>query len=293
MAQDLLWLNGLVSPISDGRINVEDRGFLFSDGIYEVVLFYNGRPFMLSEHLDRWESSAAGIMLDSPGTRAQREQRILELVAQSGHANAMVYGQLTRGAARRNHLFPDEATTPPTELWFVRPAPVYAADMRENGVALKSHPDERWAQCQYKTIGLLPNCLAKERARRAGCFEALLVRENGVVTECSASNAYCVRDGVIFTHPLTNRILPGITRMAILATAKSIGLEVREQAVTLDEFRSADEAFISSSTMEVMPATRLDGGSIADGRVGAVTRRLMAAVHERVRFECELMSEAG
>lgn len=285
MPTNLLWLNGETMPIEEGRVGVEDRGFLFSDGIYEVVLFYDGRPFMMREHLERWEFSARGILLHSPGTLDQRAARIAELVERSGHRDAMVYGQLTRGASVRNHLFPS-ADTPPTEMWFVRPAPKYAPETKENGVALITHADERWAHCEYKTISLLPNCLAKEHARRAGAFEALLHRE-GVVTECSASNAWCVRDGVVFTHPISPRILCGITRMAIIEVARACGVEVREQAVGVAEFRAADEAFISSTTMEVMPATKLDHAPIGDGRVGPVTKTLMAALRERVMAECE------
>jgi len=286
MAANLLWLNGEIMPIDEGRIGVEDRGFLFSDGIYEVVAFYDGRPFMMREHLERWEYSARGIMLESPGTLDERMARIADLVERSGHRNAMAYGQLTRGCATRNHLFP-AAGTPATELWFVRPAPKYAPEFKEQGVALASQPDDRWAHCEYKTISLLPNCLAKERAKRAGAFEALLHRD-GVVTECSSSNAWCVRDGVVFTHPISPRILCGITRMAIVETAKAIGVEVRERAVGVAEFRDAEEAFISSTTMEVMPATRLDNAPIGDGRVGPVTRRLMAALRERIEADCEM-----
>jgi D-alanine transaminase len=291
MAKDLLWLNGTVTAIEDGRVPIEDRGLLFSDGIYEVVLFYDGVPFMIREHLDRWSFSAQGIMLDDPRDNHWRESMIRDLVAQSGHRNAAVYGQMTRGTARRNHLFPDPATTTPNEFWFVRAAPVHKAEHYENGVALLSHPDERWANCHYKTISLLPNCLAKERARLASCFEALLVREDGIVTECSTSNAYCLRDGVLCTHPRTPRILGGVTRIAILALARELGIPVREQPVHIDDFRAADEAFISSTTMEVMPATRLDGTPIGDGRVGEVTRRLRRALRERILGEVSVPSE--
>lgn len=282
MPQDLLWLDGNITRIEDGRVSVEDRGFNFSDGIYEVILACNGRPFMLREHLERWEFSAAGIMLASPGTLAEREARILDLLERSGHRSAAIYGQLTRGSARRNHLFPDEATTPPTELWWVRPAPVYASELRANGVTAISHPDERWLHCQYKTIGLLANVLAKERAKRAGAWEAILYREDGTVTESAVSNAWCVRQGTLYTHPLTPRILGGMTRKAVLALAAEFGMPVREEAVTLDQFRKADEAFVSSTTIGVMPVTKLDGAPIGTGRPGPITVRLMNELLERM-----------
>jgi len=274
MPRELLWLNGRITPLDEARISPEDRGFLFADGIYEVIRFYGGRPFLLREHLERWERSARGILLDSPGTPEERAERIRGLVDEADFGDCYAYGQLTRGAAPRNHAFPEDPR--PTELWVIRPAKGYPPECKELGVSLLPHPDERWARCDLKTVSLLPNCLAKERARRAGCFEALLYREDGTVTECAATNACCVRGGVVWTHPLTNRILPGITRAPVLRLAREAGIEVREEAVTLDEFRAADEAFLTSTTMEVMPVTRLEATPIGDGRVGPVTRRLMA-----------------
>lgn len=293
MPQELVWLNGQIGRVEDAKVHIEDRGNVFSDGIYEVAIFYDNQPFMLREHLERWEYSARGIMMESPRDLAWREGMIRDLVEQSGLGTCMAYGQLTRGVSRRNHLFPDAATTPPTEFWFVRAAPQHKPELFENGCALMSHPDERWAHCQYKTISLLPNVLAKERARRAGAYEALLYREDGTVSECTASNAYCVRGGVVYTHPLGPRILGGITRMAILRAAREAGIEVREQAVSLDQFRAADEAFISSTTMEVMPASRLDGQAIGSGKVGPVVRKLRDTVRDMVRAACFAGAAAG
>src|SRR5690606_1600112 len=160
--------------------------------------------------------------------------------------------------------------------------PKHPEHLYESGVKLTSHPDERWAHCHYKTISLLPNVLAKERAHREGSYEALLFRENGLVTECSSSNAYCVRDGVIYTHPLTPRILGGVTRIAVLRAARELGIEVREHAQTLTQFRNADEVFISSTTMEVMPVTKLDNDLIGCGLVGPVARQLRRSIRQAV-----------
>lgn len=293
MPQELCWLNGQIGRVEDAKVHIEDRGNVFSDGIYDVAIFYDGQPFMLREHLERFEFSARGLMMEAPRSIDWREGMIRDLVEQSGMSDCMVYGQLTRGAARRNHLFPDPAVVPPTEFWFVRAAPKHKPELYENGCALMAHADERWAHCHYKTISLLPNVLAKERARRAGAYEALLVRDDGTATECTASNAYCVRGGVVYTHPLSPRILGGITRMAILSAAREAGIEVREQAVTIDEFRAADEAFISSTTMEVMPATRLDGQPIGTGKVGPVVRKLRETVRDMVRAACLVGAAAG
>ncbi|MBI5153817.1 D-amino acid aminotransferase [Candidatus Poribacteria bacterium] len=283
MTARLVWLNGRLVPFADARVSIEDRGFQFADGIYEVVRFYSGRPFGLDEHLARWERSAEGILLEAPGTRAERAARVCE-VAEANHLfDCYVYGQLTRGAAPRAHLFPCHEHVPATELWYAMPARGHAAGLYEDGVGLLAHPDERWARCDCKTISLLPNVLAKERARRAGCFEALFYREDGTVTECSSSNACCICDGALWTHPLTNRILAGVTRTAILECARAFGLEVREEAVPLSDFRAASEAFISSTTMEIMPVTRINGAPVGSGRVGQRTRELMSALHEHVQ----------
>lgn len=281
MLESLLWIDGAFLAPADGRVSVEDRGFTLADGIYEVIRVYGGVPFLLEEHLDRWDRSAAGILIDDPRPRAERRALLHELLRRSGLEEATLYGQLTRGAAPRNHLFPPPGTKP-TELWIAKPAPVYPDSWREQGIALRSHPDQRWALCCHKTIALLPNCLAKERARRDGCQEALLVEASGIVTECGASNAYCILDGELRTHPCTERILPGITRQPVLELARAAGLPVREEAVTLDQFRRAEEAFITSTTVEVMPATRLDGAPIGPGVVGPWTRRLMADLRAMV-----------
>ncbi|MCB2156887.1 aminotransferase class IV [bacterium] len=273
-------------PLSEGRVSVEDRGFQFADGIYEAIRCYDGVPLMLDEHLQRFENSARAILIEPPGTRDERAENIRSLVRESGFGDCLLYGQLTRGASPRKHTFPLAKDCPPTELWYVRELQAHAPEHYRDGVALLSHPDERWARCNIKSLALLPNVLAKERARRAGCFEALLYREDGTVTECGASNAYCVIDGVVRTHPLNNRILPGVTRLLVLQVAREEGVEVVEEAVTLDEFAAAPEAFISSTTMEIMPATRLDGKPIGNGQVGPVTRSLMGKVNDRARAMC-------
>lgn len=285
MMRELLWLNGRVLPLSEGRVSIEDRGFQFADGIYEAIRCYDGVPLMLPEHLERFENSARAILIEPPGTAEERADRIRSLVAESGFGDCLLYGQLTRGTSPRKHTFPPREC-PPTELWYVRALPAHAPEHFRDGVALLSHTDDRWAHCNIKSLALLPNVLAKERARRAGCFEALLYREDRTVTECAAANAYCVLDGVVRTHPLNNRILPGVTRLMVLDVTREEGVEVCEQAATLEEFAAAPEAFISSTTMEIMPVTRLDGAPIGDGRPGPVTRHLMGKVNARAQALC-------
>lgn len=278
---DLLWLDGAFLPAEAGRVSFEDRGFQFADGIYEVVACYDGEPLMIEEHLDRFDASAAGLMIDPDFSRDVRREAILELARRSPTRDSMIYGQLTRGAAPRSHVFP-ASHVHPTELWHARPLPTYPPDYHQKGVGLISHPDERWANCHLKTISLLPNCLAKEKAKRAGCFEALFFNAEGIVTECGASNAWAVINGELRTHPLTRAILGGITRILILELARDLGIHVNETAATLDEFRNADEVFLSSTTIGALPVSRIDDGQIRDGKPGAVTRSLMAAFDARI-----------
>ncbi len=278
---DLLWLDGAFLPAESGRVSFEDRGFQFADGIYEVVACYDGEPFMMEEHLDRFDASAAGLLIDPDFSREARREAILELARRSPARDSMIYGQLTRGAAPRSNVFP-AAHTHPTELWHARPLPTYPADYHQKGVGLISHPDERWTNCHLKTISLLPNCLAKEKAKRAGCFEALFYNTAGVVTECGASNAWAVIDGVIRTHPLSKAILGGITRILILELARDLRVRVDETAASLDEFRAADEVFLSSTTIGALPIASIDGSPVGEGSPGPITRALMAAFDARV-----------
>jgi len=278
---DLLWLDGAFLPAESGRVSFEDRGFQFADGIYEVVACFDGEPFMIEEHLDRFDASAAGLLIDPDYSRDARREVILELAHRSPARDTMIYGQLTRGAAPRSHVFP-AAHVHPTELWHARPLPTYPPEYHQKGVGLISHPDERWANCHLKTISLLPNILAKEKAKRAGCFEALFYNTEGIVTECGASNAWAVVDGEIRTHPLTHAILGGITRILILELARELNLRVNETAATLDVFRCAEEVFLSSTTVGALPVAGIDGRPVGSGTPGPITRALMAALDERI-----------
>ncbi len=276
MSQSPLWLNGRFMPLEEGRIAVEDRGFQFADGIYEVVACPGREPFLLEDHLDRWERSAEGLMLEPWLGRAERHGVILELVRRAPFPNPMVYGQLTRGACPRSHAFPAREVAC-TELWYAKPLPTYPAAYHAEGVAVITHPDERWRNCHLKTVSLLPNCLAKEKARRAGAFEAMLVNEQGLVTEGAAVNAWAVIDGVVRTHPLTRAILPGITRKLVLALAAGEGIAVEERAFALQELATASEVLLTSTTIGVLPVSSVDGRPVGCGAPGPVARALMAA----------------
>lgn len=273
-----LYLNGKFLPLGEGRVSVEDRGFQFADGAYEVIRVYRGKPFRLREHLRRLELSLAGLEIPLPEPAGRIEEVCRRVVG--GLREATIYLQVTRGAAPRAHAFP--AGLRPTFVAYAREAaPVPAGKT----LRLLSLPDDRWGRCHLKTIALLPNILGKEKALRAGCDEGLFVREDGTVTEGTSSNAFLVRGGRVLTHPATNRILNGITRETVLELARGEGLDVEERPFTLQEARAGDEIFMTGTTTEVTGAAWLDGKPIGAGAPGPVTSRLRSAFGARVERE--------
>lgn len=278
---DLLWLNGETIPMADARLGVEDRGFQFADGVYEVIRLYNGRPFTLAEHLDRLRRSANGIQLALPLTPDSLAGEIRKFIPRAGVADGMIYLQLTRGVSPRNHLFPEMCK--PTLLFYARGLPPVPAPGAAEGTKLWSVADERWKRCWVKSIALLPNVLAKNAAVAAGADEAAFV-EDGVVTECSASNLFVVVGGRVVTHPVGPKVLPGITRAALLDLASELGIAVDERPPGQDEARAADEVFITSTTREISWVSTWNARPVgAAPGCGAVTRWLHEALQERVR----------
>jgi D-alanine transaminase len=275
-----LYLNGEYLPIEAGRISVEDRGFQFGDGVYEVIRVYGGKPFRLREHLARLAQSLEGLEIRLPEPLERIGEVCLRVLGSLKEAT--VYIQVTRGAAPRVHAFP--AGLRPTRVVYAREAKPFPP---EKSFSLMTLPDDRWGRCHLKTICLLPNILGKERAVRAGCDEGLFVREDGTVTEGTSSNAFIVRGGAAFTHPATNRILNGVTRLAVIEVARAKGVPVEERACSIGEVRAADEIFMTGTTTEVMPAVALDGRAVGAGRPGPVTLRVAAGFRELVRRETE------
>ena len=281
MAEDetngIVWLNGDLTDYSNATISLEDRGFYFGDGVYEVVRTYGGVPFALDRHLARLERSAAGIELPIPRSSIELSDLVTQLILQSGISDAEVYIQVTRGAARRNHLFP--ANVEPTLAVGVRGVRTVPRGLWESGCALISLVDQRWSRCDLKTICLLPNVLAKEAASRAGGFDAVLVRD-GFVTEGTASNIFIWESGELHTPIADNRILPGITRATVIGLARELGLPVVERNLTLPEVLSAAEVFITSTTIELMPVASVDGRQIGTGQPGDTWRALYSAFRQ-------------
>ncbi len=268
----LAWLDGQVAPLAEMRVSVEDRGYLFADGVYEVIRAYGGRLFAAPDHLARLGRSATGIELPLPFEEARFGAIAEDLLARAGLTDAEVYIQVTRGAARRNHLFP--ADTPPSVLVWVQAMRPSDPALKDAGVQVVTLPDERWARCNLKTISLLANVLAKEQARRLGAYEALLVRE-GIVTEGTSCNVFLVVDDKLVTPRADHRILPGITRERLIGAAAACGIVCEARDVPFVELERASETFLTSTMMEIMPVAGLNGRDL--GGPGPITRRLAAA----------------
>jgi D-alanine transaminase len=282
---DWIWFNGQVLPFNDARVGVEDRGFQFADGVYEVIRIYNGKPFGLDEHLQRLWNSAVGIQLTPPLTTDALAEQITRFLQHTGLREGMVYLQLTRGVSPRNHLFPEEC--PPTLLFYVRPLPPVPLPGEGEGVKLLAVPDERWKRCWIKSIALLPNVLAKNTAVAAGADEAAFIDSGGFVTECAASNLFAVIHDKLVTHPVGTKVLPGITRKRLLEIAEELGIEVDERAIREDEAPRADEMFITSTTREVSWVSRWNDSYIGLGRCGPTTLRLHRALQDRIRRQTQ------
>lgn len=273
----LVYLNGTYVPYEEAVIPVEDRGFLFGDGIYEVVRIYGGRPFALEAHLRRMRRSAAELHLPWPETAADLPAVIHRLVAENGHREAMAYMQITRGVAPRAHPFPRAAQ--PTVLVLSRTVTPLPAAAYEQGVDAITTPDIRWHRADIKTINLAANVLAKQEAVEKGAHEALFVRD-GVIIEGSSTNVFAVREGTLITFPLSHLILAGITRGIVLELAREAGYPVREEPIFLSDLPRLQELFVTGTLSEVLPIVRVDGKEIGTGRPGPITRALMQKYRE-------------
>ncbi len=267
------YLDGRFLPLDEARVSPMDRGFLFGDGAYEVIPVYSRRPFRLGEHLARLRNTLAALEMADPHAEQQWTTLILELVARNPEwEDQSIYLQVTRGAdARRNHAFP--AGVAPTVFMMSEPLLTVPDEQRAQGVAAVTAADFRWLRCDLKTTALLANCLLRQRAAKAGCIETILLRD-GFLTEGSASNIFIVRDGVVLAPPKSHLMLPGITYDVVLELAAAHGQPHQVREILADELRSADEIWMTSSTKEVLPGTRLDDKPVGDGRPGPLACRM-------------------
>jgi D-alanine transaminase len=281
----IAYVNGRYLPRADASVNIEDRGYQFSDGVYEVCEVRGGRLIDLRRHMTRLERSLAELRIRTPMPLPALGVVLRETVARNRVKNGIVYLQITRGVARRDHAFPDAGTRPSVvvtarELDFARNEAIATA-----GIAVISVPDTRWARVDIKSVSLLPNVLAKQAAREQGAREAWFVDKTGFVLEGSSSNAWIVsRDGKVVTRQADTAILRGITRTVLLDAIKARGLTIEERAFTLAEAYSAREAFVTSASQIVMPVVRIDGRSVGDGKPGPVATALRREFHRHA--EC-------
>ena len=270
----IAYVNGRYRPLQSATVAAEDRGYQFADGVYEVIKVLRNEPRDLERHLDRLARSLAALDIAPPMTPPALLSVLHETLRRNRLANALLYVQVTRGAAPRHHVFPKRAR--PSRVVTVRRPAFPGEREREEGVGVITEPDLRWGRCDIKSISLLPNVLARQSAAAAGCREAWLVDRAGIVTEGSASNAYIVdAAGRLITHPLNERILGGVTRSVILELARQDGIEVVEQPFSLDQAHGAREAALSSTSSWLLPVTSIDGRPVSNGMPGHVVRRLM------------------
>jgi D-alanine transaminase len=271
---DLAYLNGKWMPISRAKVSVEDRGFQFADGVYELIRVYKGLPFHLREHLERLIESARQIEIASSLSIPQLERIALLGCQKCGDPSAKIYIQLTRGTAPRLHHFP-EAIKPTWVMTFRKLVPIEEA-VRKRGVSALTITDVRWGRCNIKSLNLLPNVMAREQAVRAGCFETLFIRD-GIVTEGAGSNVFAVIGDRVVTPPEGPAVLSGITREVILDLGRKAGLSMVEEALSAEQLRAAREVFLTGTTIEVLPVVRLDGKKVGTGRPGPVSRMFYQA----------------
>jgi D-alanine transaminase len=278
---DLAWVDGWQGPLSEARISIQDRGFLFGDGAYEMLRVYDGELFLMPQHLDRLEASLGGLFIGMPRPRHFVEALLQRLVDESGHRQARVYVQVTRGAARREHVFP-RGVPPSLVVWVEEIHPV-PEERRRNGVRVVCIADPRWNRCHLKALVLLPNVLARQEALESGASEALLIGPGGLVREGAGTNVFLVRGGQVWTPPLSPEILPGVTRAHVLQLARQDGIRTAERRFRLSTLLAADEVFLTSTTLEVLPVVDVDGARIGRGRPGTVTRRLQSLFEQSTR----------
>jgi len=274
---DMVFLNGEILPIEQAKIPVLDRGFIFGDGIYELVPVYSRVPFRLEEHLARLERSLREVRIKNPYTRAEWRDVIQRLIAAQPFEDQGLYFQVTRGVAKRDHAFPQGVE--PTVFAMSNPLVSPPAALVELGAAARSAEDFRWQRCDIKSISLIGNCLLRQVSADAGEAETILFRD-GRLTEASASNVFVVKAGVIQAPPKSNLILPGITYDVVVELAGGAGLPLEFRDIGQTEVRAADELWVTSSSKEVLAIVSLDGKPIGDGKPGPVFRRMYGLYQE-------------
>lgn len=269
------YLNGVFTTVGECRIDVLDRGFLFGDGVYEVIPVYNGVMFEWPAHFARLERSLHETRIPAPCSCEEWEKILNGLISRAGDVELSLYLQVTRGVAPRDHHLTEPVT--PTVFAMATPLAPVSAETFDKGVSVVTGEDIRWHRCDIKMTSLIGNVLLKTHAVESGVYDVILLR-HGRITEGSSSNVFLVRDGVLITAVKDQWILPGITRDVLIRIAGEKGVEVQERVVMADEIKAADEIWLSSSTKEILPVTRVDGAPVGDGVPGSVWRDFSVAL---------------
>jgi len=280
----IAYVNGRYVAQPDASVNIEDRGYQFGDGIYEVVHLYDGRFIDEDLHLARLERSLREIALPMPMPLASLRMVLREVARRNRVTEGLLYMQVTRGVARRDHGFPEK---PPKAALVVTVRPLDREKIEASakaGISVITVPDDRWGRVDIKTIGLLPNVLARQAAKEAGAKDAWFVDEEGFVTEGASSNVWIVKDGILRTRPSSNRILTGITMTVVKELAADLQIKLDERAFTVEEVRAADEAFLTSATQTVMPVVRIDGSPVGSESPGPLAIRLREAFYRKAEI---------
>lgn len=279
VSMGIYYIDGKFVNREEVQISIDDRGYYFGDGVYEVVKVYEGELFTGREHYERLLESAKKVKIEMPYTFDDLMMISSQLIQKNKLVNGHIYLQVTRGVAPRQHHFPKPATKAMLTAYTVEAERPLAAMAK--GVAVKTLDDIRWLRCDIKSLNLLGSVMAKEEAKEAGFNEAMLHRD-GVVTEGSSTNMFAVKDGVVYTHPVSNLILNGITRQVVLGICEELSIPVNETAFTVEDAYKMDELFYTSTTAEVMPIVQLDDCQIADGQIGVLTTKIQGAFSQKV-----------
>jgi D-alanine transaminase len=278
---EIAYVNGEFMPLAEAVVSIEDRGFQFADGVYEVIATYKSRPYAMEEHLQRLERSLKELHIKLNIREYGLESLVDEGMRRSGFAESMIYIQITRGVAPRHHEFP-AADVKPTVVMTIKELQRLPDERYDKGVRVITAADLRWKRCDIKSVSLLANILAKQQAKEAGAFEAFLFDEQGRITEGASTSAFCIRAGTLWATPCGPHILPSITRGILLQLAQKIQLPIRQEFCSLEDYLRADEVFLAGTSAEAIGVVQIDDVIIGDGAPGPITGRLRKAFLQTV-----------
>ena len=275
---ELAYLNGVIRPINETYVPIEDRGYQFGDAVYEFIASYNGKFFCMQEHLDRLEKSMEGLSFPKVD-RNFIQNAIDTLFEKAGMARAGLYIQISRGVAPRDHAWAKDIKL--QIIMTIKNVIELDSKIRDQGIDIITVQDERWSNCDIKTVQILFNAMAKQKAKDQGAFDAIFISKDGIVREGTSSNFFLVKDGGLITHPLTKNILPGITRMVVMDLARNLGIKAEEKFLSKTDLFSAEEAFLTGTVTEILGIKTIDGVPIGKGKPGEITQKLYRALREK------------